>query len=123
MFTSTLEKTREIGVLKAVGAKNKDILSIFLINSGLIGFVGGFGGVIVGMIASTLINSAAGISSSATRGGGMGGGIGFLGSSSYVSLPLMLGALFFAVIIGMIAGAIPAYRASKLNPVDALRYE
>ncbi|MCX6741916.1 MAG: ABC transporter permease [Candidatus Pacearchaeota archaeon] len=120
MFTSTLEKTREIGVLKAVGAKNRDILSIFLINAGLIGFVGGFGGVILGMIVSTLINSAAGISSSTNMGRG---GMSFLGGSSYVSIPLMLGALFFAVIIGMIAGAIPAYRASKLNPVDALRYE
>jgi len=121
MFTSTLEKTREIGVLKAVGAKNKDILSIFLINSGLIGFVGGLGGVILGCIASALISSFAGISSSATRGSG--GGLGFFGSSSYVSLPLILGALFFAVLIGMLAGVIPAYKASKLNPVDALRYE
>lgn len=121
MFTSTLEKTREIGVLKAVGARNRDILSIFLINAGLIGFVGGFGGVVIGVIASALISSLAGISTSTT--GGARGGLSLLTSSSAINLPLIFGALFFAVIIGMIAGAIPAYRASKLNPVDALRYE
>jgi putative ABC transport system permease protein len=124
MFTSTLEKTREIGVLKAVGAKNRDILAIFLINSGLIGFVGGFGGVVLGTIASALISGMAGIGTSTTGGGiGRGGGLNLLTSSSVVNVPLILGALLFAVLIGMIAGAIPAYRASKLNPVDALRYE
>lgn len=118
MFTSTLEKTREIGVLKAVGAKNRDILAIFLINAGLIGFVGGIGGILVGILTSALINSAVRISSSAGQ-----GARGMLLGSFYVSVPLILGALLLAVIIGMLAGAIPAYRASKLNPVDALRYE
>jgi putative ABC transport system permease protein len=121
MFTSVLEKTNEIGIMKAIGARNKDILSIFLINSGLIGLVGGIGGIIVGVIASTVINTMAGIGSSS--GGPTGGAFGFLSGSSYVSIQLILGALFFAIIIGMIAGVIPAYRASKLNPVDALRYE
>jgi putative ABC transport system permease protein len=122
MFTSVLEKTNEIGIMKAIGARNKDILSIFLFNSGLIGLVGGIGGVIVGVLASTIINTMAGISVSSSR-GPTGGAFGFLGGSSYVSIQLILGALFFAIIIGMIAGAIPARRASKLNPVDALRYE
>jgi putative ABC transport system permease protein len=121
MFTSVLEKTNEIGIMKAIGARNKDILSIFLINSGLIGLVGGIGGIIVGVLASTVINTMAGIGSSS--GGPTGGAFGFLSGSSYVSIQLILGALFFAIIIGMIAGVIPAYRASKLNPVDALRYE
>ncbi len=122
MFTAVLEKTREIGIMKAIGTKNKDVMAIFLLNSGLIGLVGGIGGVILGTLASTAVNSFAGVSSStATRGAG--GGMVNLFSSSSISFPLILGALVFAMAIGMIAGAIPAYRASKLNPVDALRYE
>jgi len=118
MFTSVLEKTKEIGIMKAIGAKNKDIMSIFLLNSGLIGLVGGLGGVILGVASSTVISSYAGITSSGGR-----GGLGGLLSSSSISFSLVFGALFFSILLGMIAGAIPAYRASKLNPVDALRYE
>ncbi|MFA5173602.1 MAG: ABC transporter permease [Candidatus Pacearchaeota archaeon] len=121
MFTSVLEKTKEIGIMKAIGAQNKDILAIFLLNSALIGLIGGLGGVILGIISSTTINSFAGIGSSVSGPGR--GMLGALGSSSSISFTLIFGSLFFAVIIGMIAGAIPAYRASKLNPVDALRYE
>jgi len=122
MFTAVLEKTKEIGIMKAIGVQNKDIMTIFLLNSGLIGLAGGIGGVLLGAIASTAISSVAGIGSS-SAGEAMRGGIGSLFSTSYVSFQLVLGALFFAVLIGMIAGAIPAYRASRLNPVDALRYE
>ncbi|MFA5992997.1 MAG: ABC transporter permease [Candidatus Pacearchaeota archaeon] len=126
MFTSVLEKTKEIGIMKAIGTQNKDILSIFLLNSGLIGLAGGIGGVILGTLSSTAINSVAGISStsSSMRGGPGGGGLfSMLGGSSVVSIQLIFGAILFAVLIGMVAGAIPAYRASRLNPVDALRYE
>lgn len=121
MFTSVLEKTREIGIMKAIGAKNRDILSIFLLNSGLIGFIGGIGGIIVGFLSSTAISSAAGIG---TSGAGMGrGGFGNFFSSSVVTPQIVIGVLSFSILVGMIAGIIPAIRASKLNPVDALRYE
>ena len=126
MFTSVLEKTREIGIMKAIGAQNKDIMTIFLLNSGFIGLVGGIGGVIVGVLSSTAINALAGIETSTTtvgRGGAGGGLLGMMGSSSAVNFPLIVGAILFAVLIGMIAGVIPAYRASRLRPVDALRYE
>ncbi len=117
MFTSVLEKTREIGIMKAIGTKNKDILAIFLLNSGMIGLVGGIGGVILGVFGAGLIGYWG--SSSSTTGGGMGRMFG----STAVTPQLLIFALAFSVIIGMIAGAIPAYRASKLKPVDALRYE
>ncbi len=114
MFTSVLEKTKEIGIMKAIGAKNKDILSIFLINSCLIGLVGGLGGIILGVFGSGLIGSMVSTSS--------GGGLRMFGTTA-ITPGLLIGALLFSIIIGMIAGAIPAYRASKLKPVDALRYE
>jgi len=119
MFTSVLEKTKDIGIMKSIGAKNRDIMLIFLLNSGLIGFVGGFGGVVLGFISSTAISSLGGVQISGGGRGFMGG----LGSFTLVTPQLIIGALLFSVLIGMIAGAIPAYRASKLNPVDALRYE
>ena len=124
LFTSVLEKTREIGIMKAIGAKNGDILMIFLLNSGLIGLVGGWGGVIVGGGAAILVSSWAGLGlSSSGMGGGMRGGMSSMFGSSSVSWGLVVFALVFSVGIGMVAGVIPAWRASKLRPVDALRYE
>lgn len=121
MFTSVLERTRDIGVMKAIGAKNRDVLSIFLLNSGLIGLVGGIGGVIVGFFASTAISSLTSTTTTTVARGA--GGFGNLFSSSYVSLGLVITALLVSILVGMVAGFIPAYRASKLSPVEALRYE
>jgi putative ABC transport system permease protein len=125
MFTSVLEKTNDIGTMKAIGAKNKDILSIFLLNSGLIGLIGGLGGVVIGVISSSALSAAAGITgtTSSTRGMGGGGMMSSMLGSSVVSPSLIIGVLSFSILVGMIAGIIPAIRASKLSPVDALRYE
>ena len=107
MFTSVLEKTKEIGTMKAIGAKNRDILMIFLFNSAMVGFVGGVLGVMLGWIVSAGLQSMMG--SDMTSGG--------------VSPYLMIEGLALAILIGVISGVVPAYRASKLKPVDALRYE
>jgi len=113
MFTSVLEKTKEIGIMKAIGAKNADVLAIFLINSGLIGLVGGIGGAILGIFGSGLVSSLGSSSGGMTR----------MFANTAITPQLLIFALIFSVILGMVAGAIPAYRASKLKPVDALRYE
>jgi len=112
MFTSVLEKTKEIGIMKAIGAQNKDILFIFLFNSGLLGLVGGIGGIILGIFGASFI------------GGLANGSLGRLSlGSTYFNPTLLIGAFLLSIFIGMIAGVIPAYRASRLKPVDALRYE
>jgi len=112
MFTSVLEKTKEIGTMKAIGAKNRDILMIFLFNSAMVGLVGGILGDMLGAFISTLFPML-GLQM-------MGGG----GSSSmYFAPDLMALGLGLAILIGVISGVVPAYRASKLKPVDALRYE
>jgi putative ABC transport system permease protein len=111
MFTSVLEKTKEIGIMKAIGAKNRDIMTIFLLNSALVGFVGGVVGIGLGALVSALLPNIL-------------GRLGGLGAVNTVIPPsLLLEAVLGSMLIGMIAGAIPAYRASKLKPVDALRYE
>lgn len=112
MFTSVLEKTKEIGTMKAIGAKNRDILMIFLFNSAMVGFVGGIFGVILGSLLSALFPM---IGVTVMRGGG--------GASISLSPGLMISGLTLAVLIGVVSGVVPAYRASKLKPVDALRYE
>ena len=111
MFTSVLEKTKEIGIMKSIGAKNRDILLIFLFKAGMLGLIGGIGGVIVGIFLSLLIGQIAGIS------------LGRVSLTSYINPWRIIGAFLVSMLIGMIAGAIPAYRASKLSPIEALRYE
>ena len=112
MFTSVLEKTKEIGTMKAIGAKNRDILMIFLFNSAMVGLVGGILGVMLGALVSALFPM---IGVTMMRGGS--------GTSISLSPDLMAFGLVLAVLIGVISGVVPAYRASKLKPVDALRYE
>jgi len=109
MYTSVLERTKDIGVMKAIGARNSDVLQIFLIESGLMGLVGGFFGTILGTVTALAVEK---ISINA----------GFLLLIKIEPLILLFG-LFFAFIVGMLAGFLPAYQASKLKPVDALRYE
>jgi putative ABC transport system permease protein len=112
MYTSVLERTREIGVMKAVGAKNSDITTLFLIESGVLGMVGGLIGCVLGIGLSKTVEFVS------SR---------FLSESSllkaYVSWELFAGALLLSFIVGCASGVLPARQAAGLKPVDALRYE
>jgi len=108
MFTSVRERTREIGVMKAVGAKNSTILYIFLIESGIIGLAGGLGGTILGIIFNWVIVTYAQIHPVFYFTFSIGPGL------------IMFG-LSFSFLIGCLAGVFPARRAAKLRPVEALR--
>lgn len=109
MYTSVLERTKEIGIMKSIGARNSAIFTIFFVESGLLGMTGGVIGIILGM------SFAYGISAI---------GRAFLGSGlirASVSPLLVIGALIFSFVLGTLFGVLPAYQASKLNPVDSLR--
>ena len=109
MFTSVLERTKDIGVMKAVGAKNKDIMMIFLIEAGLFGLIGGVVGAVIG------IGAALGVSAMANR------ALGVELLAAEISYPLLIGAVVFSFFIGVLSGITPARRASRLNVVEALR--
>ena len=110
MYTSVLERTKEIGIMKAVGAKNSNIMTLFLIESGMIGLAGGMIGIGIGIGLSKIVEIVASEA-------------GFLPIKAYLGAPLLLGALAFSFIIGAASGTFPAMQASKMKPVDALRYE
>ncbi len=104
MFTAVLEKTKEIGIMKAIGAKNKDIMLIFILNSMIIGLIGGIVGLIFGIGIAEVMSI-------------------MLGVEPVVTIGVVMLAVIVSISTGLISGIIPAYQASKLSPVDALRYE
>ncbi len=116
MFMAVLERTKQIGLLKALGTTNSEITKIFLLESGLLGFAGGLIGCVLSLGIS-LILSQLGVGLALPTGG--------RGRTSIalITPELVLFALFFSAIIGMAAGYVPAKQASKLQPVEALRYE
>ncbi len=120
MAMSILERTREIGLMKAVGATNRDVLSIFLGEAAGIGFLGGLGGVIIGWLAGQGINVIA-IVYLAGQAGQQGGAPPSIAVYTPFWLPVF--ALIFSTFIGMISGLYPALRAATMIPVLALKYE
>lgn len=110
MITSVIERYKEIGVLKAIGARNSEILKIFLFESAFLGFIAGCAGVLVGFIGTYI-------------GGKILLSVGFGFLQPYYNFWLFFGCIVFATLTGAISGVLPAIRASKINPVEALRYE
>jgi macrolide transport system ATP-binding/permease protein len=104
MLVSVTERTREIGLRKAIGANNKDIMVQFLIESILMSFIGGIAGVFLGGGISVLITI-------------------FAGWTVKVSLLSIILATTFSLVVGIVFGIWPAQKASKLDPIEALRYE
>ncbi len=110
MYTSVHDRIKEIGIMKAVGAKRKTIIAIFLIESGIFGLAGGLGGIVLGLGLAKIIEIYAQSQY-------------FFMLKASITPQLILFGLAFSFLIGCIAGYLPARSASKLNPVDALRYE
>ena len=116
MAMAILERTREIGIMKAIGATNNNILSIFLGEAAGIGFLGGVGGFLLGWLICSLINLLAGSYLASQSGGGT-----TLATSIPIWMPFF--SIAFATVIGLISGLFPALKAATMVPVDALKYE
>jgi putative ABC transport system permease protein len=122
MIMAIYERTREIGLMKAVGARNREIMAIFLTEAGLIGMFGGIAGAVigwllgkgVGLIAQAYLRS---VISEADTGGAA------IPNLIYTPLWLILFAVGFSALVGVISGLYPALRATRMDPIQALRYE
>jgi putative ABC transport system permease protein len=126
MVMAIYERTQEIGLLKSLGARNADVMLIFLAEAGSIGLIGGIGGILAAAGLAGAINSAAPAILTKFNGVMGPGGLPGMGSGmEIVFMPgwLILFAIFFSVFIGMVSGMYPAIRAASLDPLEALRHE
>uniref|UniRef100_A9A743 ABC transport system permease protein n=1 Tax=Methanococcus maripaludis (strain C6 / ATCC BAA-1332) TaxID=444158 RepID=A9A743_METM6 len=108
MHMSILERRKEIGILKALGAENNTILSIFVIEAGFLGLFGGIIGSILGILIAKAVEYFAKIA-----------GYGLI--RAWISWELIVGVLLFSFVIGLLSGYFPARSGASLNPVDTLR--
>jgi putative ABC transport system permease protein len=131
MYISVIERTREIGILKAIGFRPKQILSLFLWEAAVTGILGSIFGTLMGVGLSFLLGGGLPFfgGTRTTAGGGAGPGSpgqSVLGATSFspvFSGNLMVFSLVFPVAIAVLAGFYPAWRASRMNTVTALKYE
>ncbi len=115
MVMSIVERYREIGIMKAVGAADREIRKIFFVESAVVGFIGGIIGIVLGKLATAAINTLVNFyitSQTGTR-------IEFF----HFPLWLILSTEVFSIVISLVAGLYPAYRAMRIDPVEALRYQ
>ncbi len=103
MFVSVTERTREIGVRKAIGAKRRSILFQFLFEASIICLMGGAIGIVLASIVTVVIDRTL--------------------MPASVSVPILIVAVLISVFVGLVAGLVPAWRGAKLDPIEALRHE
>lgn len=117
MFMSVMERTKQIGILKALGTTNFEVMQLFMVESAIVGLIGGLLGVFVGFIVSGIIGEigVSVIGNLGPRGGSM--------SLTAITPELVAFAIGFSTMLGIVSGLLPARRASKLQPTAALRYE
>jgi len=112
MYTSVLERTKQIGIMKALGASSETVLSLFLLEAGMIGLVGGFLGLVFGLVVAYLVGLWAEHA-----------GIGQLFSFAALDYYGLLVVMIITFIVGILSGVLPARNAAKMEPAEALRFE
>ncbi len=108
MLVSVSERTREIGIRKAIGAKRRDILLQFLIEAAALSFTGGLVGLLLAMAGASLMGNIK---------------MGNLSSQAQISPAVVILALAVSIGTGLISGTYPAYRAARMDPIESLRHE
>jgi putative ABC transport system permease protein len=104
MLVTVTERTGEIGLMKSIGYKNREILSLFIVESVVVGLFGGILGIGFGMAGAYLVESA-------------------MGLPQVFPMDMILIGMLVSLLVGLLAGVYPANKAAKMNPVDALRHE
>lgn len=104
MFMTVIERTKEIGILKSIGATSSQILALFVVEAGMIGMIGGLAGLLLGIIVIQIIPN-------------------FVSLTPYLRPEVAAGAVLFATVVGIVAGAIPARNASRIPAIEALSYD
>jgi ABC-type transport system, involved in lipoprotein release, permease component len=115
MVMATLERTREIGIMRATGATKSTVRSLFTVEAGVLGFMGGLFGIVLSFGVAILLN---GVLNQQLEDGG-------ISERNIITIPPQISIIVILVttLIGMVAGRLPARRAANLDPVEALRYE
>jgi putative ABC transport system permease protein len=113
MLTSVMERTHDIGIMKAIGATNKDVMLIFIIEGILVSIVGGAFGILFGIFGSQAISALMARS-------GMGGGMTLIPVITMTSIGLAVGV---SILVGVLSSLYPAWKAARMSPIEAVRYE